>query len=234
MRDIRNLLVIKWAIFIVALIGLVGGTIFVFTGRMPEEAKVPEEPKIEMRTDIKVVIDPGHGGKDSGTHDGHGVLEKDITLDIGLRMRDFLHKQGIPVIMTRETDEDLSDIDGRGRHLRDLQGRVKIIDQGTIAISIHINYISDPQENGAVVFYAKGSEQGEVVANKVLQALSSVQHLNHDFPVPRSNLYILSKSQIPIVLVEVGFISNAEDKQKLQDPTYLQTIAEALGKAIID
>lgn len=219
---------------VIALVGLVGMTIIFLTGRISEETKVPDENQTEMRTDIRIVIDPGHGGIDSGTHDGHGFLEKDITLDIGLRMRDFLSKQGCPVIMTRETDEDVSDIDGRGRHLKDLQGRVNVIDQGTAAISIHVNYMGNRQEKGAVVFYAKGSQQGEALAKKVLEALALVGPLNHDFPIPRSNLYILSESQIPIVLVEVGFISNAVDKQKLQDPTYLQNVAEALGKAIID
>ncbi len=221
---------LKLAITALALIGVACSIIFAFSGKVQEEPKTPEEEKIEMRTDIKVAIDPGHGGIDSGTHDGQGVLEKDITLDIVLKMRECLEKQGIPVIMTRETDDDVSDMDGRGRHRRDLEGRAKIINQGTVGISIHVNSSNQASERGFIVFYAKGSEKGEILAQKAINSLITVQQPNHDFPVPRQNLYLLRNTQVPMILVEVGFMTNPEDKGKLQDPDYRQAIAEALSK----
>ncbi|MEW6623898.1 MAG: N-acetylmuramoyl-L-alanine amidase [Bacillota bacterium] len=221
---------------LIFLVGILGLFVIVFFVTTMMESQSPEEfdkQEIKMRTDIKVIVDPGHGGIDSGTHDGRGVLEKDITLEIGLRMRDFLQAQGIPVIMTRETDDDVSDIDGRGRHRRDLQERVEIINQGTVAVSIHVNSSYNPKEKGVVVFYAKDNQEGKTLGEKVLQELALIQHLNNDFPVPRRNLYLLNNAEIPMVLVEVGFISNVEDKKKLQDPSYLKKVAEKLGQAVV-
>lgn len=198
-----------------------------------QELKTPLQPK-EMRTDIKVVIDPGHGGIDPGTHDGQGVKEKDITLKIGLMLRDYLNEQGIPVIMTRETDDDVSDIDGPGRHRNDLKSRVKIINQGTVAISIHVNSTNNINEKGCVVFYPKDDKLSKKFAERVLQGLGSVQDLNHEFVVPRTNLYLLKNANVPIVLVEVGFLSNIVDKQKLQDEDFLNDLAKAIGQTICD
>jgi len=149
-------------------------------------------------------------------------------------MRDYLLAQGIPVIMTREADEDVSDIDGRGRHRRDLERRVEIINQGTLGVSIHTNSSKKATEKGFIVFYSKGSEEGKIFAEKAINALTPIQYPNHDFPVSNGSLFLLRNAQVPVILVEVGFISNLEDKAKLRDPSYLQQIAEALGRAVIE
>ena len=171
---------------------------------------------------------------DPGTHDGEGFFEKDVNLDIGLRMRDYLLAQGVPVIMTRETDEDVSDIDGRGRHRRDLERRVEIVNQGTLGVSIHANSAKKATERGFIVFYSRGDEEGKALAEKAIKALTAIQHPNHDFPVPNGSLYLLRNVQVPTILIEVGFMSNPEDRNKLKDPLYLQQIAEVLGRAVIE
>jgi len=229
-----HLLTVKWLICIVVIIGLIGSSVFMVLRGTQEKAELPEEPEIQMRDDILVILDSGHGGVDSGTHDGAGFYEKDINLDIGLRMRDYLLTQGIPVIMTRETDEDVSDIDGRGRHRRDLERRVEIINQGTLGVSIHTNSSKKSTERGFIVFYPRDNEEGKIFAEKVINALTPIQYPNHDFPVSNGSLYLLRNAQVPMVLVEVGFLSNPEDKNKLRDPAYLQEIAEALGRAVIE
>ncbi|WP_051533696.1 N-acetylmuramoyl-L-alanine amidase family protein [Desulfitibacter alkalitolerans] len=234
MKKAGYLLAAKWLICLIVLVCLIGSVIFMVLRSIPEKAKTSEKPEIEMRGDIKVVIDPGHGGIDSGTHDGDGFLEKDITLDIGLKMREYLLTQGVPVIMTRETDDDVSDIDGRGRHRRDLERRVKIINQGTLGVSIHVNSTSSPTEKGFIVFYPKDSKEGKALAEKAIKALTPIGHPNHDFPVPKKNIFILRNAQVPVILVEVGFMSNLEDKNKLGDLSYRQKIAEALGQAVIE
>ncbi|NLV92737.1 MAG: N-acetylmuramoyl-L-alanine amidase [Firmicutes bacterium] len=183
-----------------------------------------------------VVLDAGHGGIDSGAHDGAGVYEKDIVLDVVLRMREYLARYGLTVELTRETDQDLSGFEThrRGRHRQDLANRVKIMNQGQVAVSIHVNAIADPSVHGAVVFYARGSEQGKLLAEKVLAELGKVQHLNHSFVVPRENIYVLRNTSVPTILVELGFISNAEDKAKLITESYRQTLAEAVSRGILD
>lgn len=66
-----------------------------------------------------------------------------------------------------------------------------------------------------------------------MQAVSRVQTLNHDYVVPRSNLFLLRVAKVPSVLVEMGFISNQEDKRKLQDPGFRQQMAVAIAEGII-
>lgn len=233
MRKAKYFLSIKWFICVIALAGMIGFGVFIALKDTTENLEVPKKPEIEMRDDIKVVIDPGHGGLDPGTHDGEGFFEKDVNLDIGLRMRDYLLAQGVPVIMTRETDEDVSDTDGDGRHRRDLERRVEIINQGTLGVSIHANSAKTATERGFIVFYSKGNEEGKALAENTIKALAPIQHPNHDFPVLNGSLYLLRNAKVPIILVEVGFISNPEDRNKLKDPSYLQQIAEALGRAVV-
>ena len=234
MKKPGHLLIAKWFVCTVVIAGLAGFGIFMVLNSTSEKAEIPEEPEIQMRSDIKVVIDPGHGGIDPGTRYGDEIFEKDINLDIGLKMRDYLLAQGVPVIMTRETDEDVSDIDGDGRHRRDLERRVEIINQGTLGVSIHVNSMDKSTERGFIVFYSKGNEEGKVFAEKAIDALTPIQHPNHDFPVARGNLFVLRNAEVPMILVEVGFISNPEDRSKLGDPSYRQEIAEALGRAVIE
>ena len=81
-------------------------------------------------------------------------MEKDITLDISLHIRDSLQKD-IPFVLTRESDIDLGGELTKGRHKRDLLARRQIINQGKIAVSIHVNTIDDHREEGAVVFMQK-------------------------------------------------------------------------------
>lgn len=182
-----------------------------------------------------VVLDAGHGGIDSGAHDGHGVYEKDIVLDVVLRMRDYLEKRGLVVELTRETDQDVSGFAKyrKGRHRQDLINRVQIMNRGKVAVSIHVNALNDPSAHGAVVFYAKGSEKGKLLAQYILAELAKVQDLNHSFVVPRQNIYVLRNTAVPTVLVELGFISNPKDKERLTKESYRQTLAEAVSQGII-
>lgn len=182
-----------------------------------------------------VVLDAGHGGVDGGAHDGHGVMEKDIVLDVVLRMRDFLTARGLVVELTRETDTDLSGFDRlrKGRHRADLQKRVELMNRGQVAVSVHVNAMEDPSVRGAVVLYARGSEQGKLLAEYILAEVGKVQHLNHTFAVPRQNIYVLRNTTVPTVMIEIGFITNQEDKAKMLTEEFRQAMAEAIGTGIV-
>ncbi len=188
---------------------------------------------LQMRR-ADVVLDAGHGGVDGGANDGGAVLEKDIVLDVVLKMREYLEKHGFMVDLTRDTDRDVSGFDRyrKGRHRQDLINRVKIMNRGKVAVSIHVNALQDPSAHGAVVFYSKGSAAGKSLAENILVELAKVQDLNHSFVVPRQNIYVLRSTSVPAVLVELGFISNPQDKEKLISETYRQTLAEAISEGI--
>ncbi|MDI9419089.1 MAG: N-acetylmuramoyl-L-alanine amidase [Firmicutes bacterium] len=184
---------------------------------------------------FNVMIDPGHGGIDSGGIGPGEVYEKDIVLDIALRLRDFLEKRGIIVGMTRASDTDVSQLASiRGtRYQRDLNGRFLAMHEGAVGISIHANVTKDPGEKGAIVFYMRDSYIDQIYANIILEQLEKVQILNHPEPIARSNLLLL-KAKPPVLLVEVGFLSNASDLAKLTDPQFRQVLAEAIGQGMID
>ena len=86
---------------------------------------------------------------------------------------------------------------------------------------------------GAVVFYQKDLAEGKKLAEAVLQEVGQFQFLNHSFPVARQNLFLLRRAGIPAVLVEMGFLSNPEDREKLQDENFRQQMAEAVSRGII-
>lgn len=185
-------------------------------------------------TGTKVVLDAGHGGVDSGAVYGD-LEEKDITLDVTLLVRYYLVQRGIYVELTRDTDRDVSGWEKyqKGRHRRDLQGRVGIINRGTVGVSIHVNMSTTPNEQGAMVFYAQGSAEGEKLATFIIEELGKVQTLNHPKPVGRTNLYILKNASVPVVLVELGFLSSPVDRGKLEDPLKREEFASAIAKGIL-
>ncbi|ADG06629.1 N-acetylmuramoyl-L-alanine amidase family protein [Kyrpidia tusciae] len=181
-----------------------------------------------------VLIDPGHGGIDGGTSVG-GVLEKDLVLDIGLRLREVLLKEGCPVVMTRERDEDVSHrypSPLRSRHARDLRNRVRIArESGThLFVSIHVNHSSASGPRGAVILHEANDPAGAWLAELAKNQLAAVT--GRAIVFPNRSLHVLRRAPCPAILVEVGYLSNPADRRALLDPAYRQRLAEALAGAI--
>lgn len=181
-----------------------------------------------------IVIDAGHGGVDGGgSAEGANFLEKDINLEIALLVRDLLEAKGLNVGMTRDTDRDVSHLVDEGtRHRRDLLGRYKVVNTGRLSLSIHANAAKDETMQGAIVFFRRGSYLGELFAQTVLEQIERVQVMNHDFVVPRSNLMLLNTRSIA-TLVEVGFLTNEDDLEKLKDPEFRTNMATAIADGVL-
>lgn len=180
-----------------------------------------------------VMLDAGHGGIDPGAIGSGDLYEKHYVLDIVLRMREILTEQGLKVGVTRETDVDLSELgDQGGRHRRDLLGRFKLMSQAAVGMSVHANAAKDPQQSGALVFYQKGRYINEIYAQITLEELEKVQVLNEPRPVGRTTLFLL-KAAPPVLLVEIGFMSNAQDLAKIVDPQFRAAMAQALSNGIL-
>lgn len=194
--------------------------------------------KQELET---IVIDPGHGGVDGGT-EREGILEKEINLDIGKKLKAMLEQNGYNVIMTREDDVSLDkrNNSSKSRHQRDLNERVAIINNSNakLFISIHVNSNpKKPSTNGSMVFYSKKSGQNKVLAYCVQKALNNVEvdgkkRTIHD-PV-QNRYFILNNSKIPGILVETAFISNTEERQALVEDEFKEEIAKAILLGIED
>ena len=116
----------------------------------------------ELNNDLmgkRIVIDVGHGGKDSGTS-VNNILEKDLNLIISLKLREKLIKHGVDVIMTRDGDFDLGSPNVSRRKKSDFDNRIKLINNSLadLYLSIHMNYLGNSKYYGAQVFYTEGNE----------------------------------------------------------------------------
>lgn len=182
-----------------------------------------------------VVVDPGHGGRDGGAIGG-GVIEKDVTLAIGLLFRDMLEKAGVQVIMTRTSDTDLSGLEDvevpqRQRWRQGLVNRSRVInDSGAdIFISIHANAVGSPRWSGAQAFYnPQRVPDSSRLAATIQEELVEITGRTERAASSKIHQYILEEAQIPGATVEVGFLSNPRERQLLTTPAYQQELAWAM------
>ncbi len=183
-----------------------------------------------------IVIDVGHGGFDSGKVGVNGELEKDINLQVALKLKDTLEAKGMQVVMTREDDQGLYDADARNKKAQDLQRRCELINKENplMTVSIHQNSYTSPQIKGAQVFYYTTSKESQTLAETVQETLiEKVDPQNHRQAKANDSYYLLKKTESTIIIVECGFLSNPEEAQKLTDETYQQQIAEAVCDGIL-
>jgi len=172
---------------------------------------------------VMVMLDPGHGGKDPGAVGIGGLREKDVILPISLMVRQFLEQEGVQVQMTRQSDYFVS-----------LGGRTKMANkQGAdIFVSIHANAINMRRQdvNGLeTYYYQSGRRLAQTIHNRVLRSVPI-----NDRKVRKARFYVLRKSAMPAVLVEVGFVTGRDDAPKLRSPHYRRQMARAIADGILD
>ena len=178
-----------------------------------------------------IMIDVGHGGFDSGKVGVNGELEKDINLQIALKLKKTLEDQGMSVIMTREEDKGLYDEGASNKKAQDLQRRCDLINEKKplMTISIHQNSYTSPQIKGAQVFYYTTSAESQKLAEIIQKTLiEQVDPDNHRDAKPNDSYYMLKRTSSVIVIVECGFLSNPEEAAKLTDEEYQQKLVEAI------
>ncbi len=177
---------------------------------------------------LTVVIDPGHGGADGGVvGTTTGVKESEVNLGIAKSLRHFLTESGYTVIMTRQSDKDLSDGSGSFKQ-SDMRARKKIIDEAhaDLVVSIHQNSYPRKEIKGAQVFYAQNSETGKSYAEIMQRVLNGT--LNSDRTAKSGDYYIIQCSDAPSILIECGFLSNPSEESMLVSTTYQQKVAYAI------
>ncbi|MCF6460764.1 cell wall hydrolase [Clostridium sp. Cult3] len=191
-----------------------------------------------------IVIDPGHGGIDGGTGDRNDILEKDINLDVGLKLKKELLVEGFEVIMTREKDvslEELSSIKA-SRYRRDLDARKSIINENDplVFVSIHVNSSKKSSARGIKIYHFPNSMEGQRLAESIAKSVDI--HVYDKFlkdtslraEVLSENFYVLRETKYTGVLVEVGFITNLEENKLLKDRKYKEKVAFAIKKGILE
>lgn len=176
-----------------------------------------------------IVIDPGHGGGDPGCYSRHlGIYEKEITLDVAHRLRQILEADGWKVVMTRETDRDVSWLGSPD--LVELQARCDVANaiQADYFISLHCNASTSSAPNGSSIYWYKPEDRD--LARALEGCLNGLGF--YQIGMLRDSFYILRHTDMPAVLVEMAYLTNYADGLKLADQNYRQNIAEELAQAL--
>lgn len=175
-----------------------------------------------------VVIDAGHGGKDTGATFG-SVREKDLTLKIAQALRDDLVAAGASVIMTRDSDVYPS-----------LGDRAQLANRSNAAvfISIHINSINkDDSRSGSITFFHNQDPMDRLLAECLQSEIAKVNRIPDlgtwsDTRIYQSGFKVLRDSNVPSVLVEMGFINHKNDRAQMTSPDFADRVAAAMVKGI--
>lgn len=180
-----------------------------------------ESPRIPSGR-VVVVVDPGHGGRDVGAVGIGGLQEAEIVLDISRQVAALLEQQGVQAVLTRQDDREI-----------ELEPRVQMADRvnANLFVSIHANAIdmSRPDVNGIeTYYYASGERLASTIHNSLLQATGA-----RDRRVRQARFYVLRKTSMPAVLLELGFVTGAEDAPRLANSAYRQRLAEAITRGIL-
>ncbi len=184
-----------------------------------------------------IVVDPGHGGIDPGVVGRGGVLEKDIALEVGGRLRTNLEQAGATVLMTRDTDTDLSDpgtIGPSAKKREDLQRRVALANdnEADLYLSIHVNSTSDASRRGAQTFVQQGASESRKASQFIQSELAGTLK-NTDRQPSGTDTYITRNTAMPAVIVEIGFLTNETEAKLLNDPAYQGRVAWAIYAGVV-
>lgn len=187
-----------------------------------------------------IVLDAGHGKPDEGAQSSTGTTEAETNLKIALKVQSLLEQSGATVILTRSDEEAIYDIDSKTlkqKKISDIHNRVKIGNESSadIFVSIHLNKIPQDQYWGWQCFYKDGNEQSVKLAKSLQENLNeSIQKENKRVAMKLENVYIMKHVEIPISIVECGFLSNKEEEKLLLEDNYQNKLAWGIYNGIID
>ena len=188
------------------------------------------------KTQLCVVIDAGHGGIDGGSvGKTTGKDENFLNLEYGKTLKNILEKYNVKVVMTRSDLNGLYDLTSKNKKKSDMEKRKEIIlnSKANLVISIHMNSFPLKSSRGAQVFYKKGDVSSESLANSIQEIF--VQTLPKAKSAPNfGDYYILNCSNIPSVIVECGFLSNADEERLLVTDAYKESVCYSIFVGILN
>ena len=185
-------------------------------------ATVSEQHKNTSRTFRTVVVDAGHGGKDSGAYRRFGPPEKSATLDVAHRLSRKLRESQLEVVMTR-SDDTFIPLDTRV----DIENRTK----NSIFVSIHFNDSRKRGIKGYETYYHSpfAAELARRVQSKLLTMKGAVNRGVHV-----ANFRVLRNANYPAVLVECGYLSNRSEGYEARSEAYREQLADKIAEAIVE
>lgn len=178
-----------------------------------------------------IYLDAGHGGRDSGAISS-SFLEKDMNLLLVKKLESVLVSKGAVVFLTRDGDYDLAS-STMNRKRNDLYNRVKLINNShcDMYLSVHLNSSTSSRWNGIQIFYSNVVSENKQLAETITSVMS--ENMGNVRESKKENgYYMYSKIKVPGVLVEAGFISNANDNYKIRQEEYQDILVNNIVKGI--
>ena len=178
-----------------------------------------------------IVLDPGHGASDPGAIGPRGSYEKTLNLNLGLKVKTILEQAGARVVMTRQTDVDLSTPDMSDRD--ELRARTMVANnrKADLFISIHHNSSANSDLTGTTTYYYHKSAYDVLLAQCLQSAMARGGGLDN-IGIRTANFFVVKNTWMPAALLEIGFISNPQEEQILSSPAFQQKMALAIVAGI--
>jgi N-acetylmuramoyl-L-alanine amidase len=191
-----------------------------------------DDTVVSQLNNKKIVIDPGHGSKDSGAKYGN-LYEADLNLKISYALKKELESRGVTVYLTRTDEQDMTRRNYNYSKDDDMYLRAIQIDkyQPDLFVSIHLNS-SSSSAWGSQVFYYEGSDEGKKLANAIHESMKEVTGTKKD--ISSCHFKILRTTKTLGALIECGFISNANERGQLKSKYYHKKLAKCISDGIED
>ncbi|MBE6612411.1 MAG: hypothetical protein E7632_07960 [Ruminococcaceae bacterium] len=207
-----------------------------FAGDRPVSAPIVEKSR------PVIVIDAGHGGMDSGAVGVDGTFEKDINLSVAKKLAALFAAADCDVVMTRTEDVMLvEDSVTSHRKMHDLKNRLAVVEslaaegESPILVSIHMNKFTESKYSGLQVWYAPADDASRQLAESVQSYARTFLDPANTREIKRaaSSIYILDHVKSPAILVECGFLSNADECARLGTAEYQNAVAVTIFAGIM-
>lgn len=187
-----------------------------------------------------IIVDAGHGSPDGGATGLDGSIESDLNLSIVLKLQNLLESSNCTVILTRSDENGIYEADSntiREKKISDMKNRVNIANNSNaeIFVSIHMNKLEQTQYSGWQTFYKNQDEKSRQIAERIQLSLNNfIKKPNSREIKSISGIYLTKNVEIPLVLVECGFLSNAEENKLLQTNSYQNELAWSIYIGLMD
>lgn len=187
-----------------------------------------------------IILDAGHGNPDGGAVAADGTIESDLNLSLVLKLQKLLESSGTTVILTRSDENGIYEATAdtiREQKISDMKARAKIANSSNaeMFISIHMNKLPQTKYSGWQTFYKNNDDVSKQIASNIQTSLNYfIKKENSRTIKSISGIYLTKNVEIPLVIVECGFLSNEEENKLLQTDKYQEELAWSIYIGIMD
>ena len=181
-----------------------------------------------------IYLDAGHGGKDCGAISGD-IMEKNLNLSIVKKLANKLGEKGAIVLLTRDTDKDLSSKYASNRKRSDLTNRAMLINKSkaNLYISIHMNSTTNSSWRGLQIFYNSKNKENlnfaKIMNDTIKKKMSTVREIKKE-----NNYYMYKQIRTTGILIEAGFLSNPSDLYLLKQDKYQEKLSSIITEGVVN